>query len=295
MIDLVATPLPPVTADHDCRDTWEPVARARGSAPFEEMTFTIRRCRVCGLGFTDPVPSQSTAPALYGSRDSNDFQQGDSGLVSSIKALVARRDARAFVGAEASTIIDYGCGNGAFVAAMASMRPGAVVIGADLHDEPPAGLRPDQYVPYRRLQEWNGRADLVLVRHVLEHTYDPLVLLCRLGDLLRPGGTVVIEVPALDAAIRPLWGRDWAGFYVPYHTLHFTPASLSRLVAAAGLSVDRVSGAELPMMGRSLQSRLQSGYGLPLFAVGALLHPLQLTMGRITGRPACIRLWATRL
>lgn len=222
-VELVPSPL---LVGHACRSGWRPHAVARGSAPFADVTFTIKSCRSCGLGVTDPVPSEAWAPLLYGSRESSDFQPGESGIVSRLKA-------------------------------------------------------------------WAARRDLILVRHVLEHTYDPVRLLARLRALLRPAGTIVIEVPALDAAARRLWGRNWAGFYAPYHTLHFTRRSLSNVVGDAGLAVVRVAGAEVPFMGRSLQNRLQSEYGLPVFAVGLAMHPVQLAVGALTRRPSCIRLWAS--
>jgi SAM-dependent methyltransferase len=295
-IDLVPTPLPGVASGHDCSSHLEALGSARGSAPFADQTFAIQRCRICGLGFTDPVPSEDTAPLLYQSRGSADFQQADSGLVSRMKAASARRDASAFIGpaGEPLTIVDYGCGNGAFVTALAGVRPGARVVGTDLHATPPPGLEDGQYLPYDRIGELAGQVDLVLVRHVLEHTYDPLTFLRELGELLRPGGTLSIEVPSLDAAIRPIWGKDWMGFYAPYHTLHFAPRSLARVVEEAGYNVTRIAGAEMPMMGRSLQSRRrQTGYGLVAFGLGLLMHPVQLALGAITGRPACVRLWAT--
>lgn len=285
----------PIVADHDCREHWTPIAIASGSPPFLGE-YTIRQCGACGVGFTDPVPTESGAADLYASRESQDFQPGDRSLVSALKRWAARRDARGFAAGVSgpATIIDYGCGNGAFVTAMAEVRREATVIRADLHESPPAGLSTDQYVAYRDLEQWSGRADLILLRHTLEHTYDPVALLVRLRELLRTGGTLVIEVPSLDSAIRSMWGSAWSGYYVPFHTLHFGPASLRRVVETAGFAVVGVDGAEMPMMGRSLQQRLRAEYSLPLFALGVALHPVQLVVGALTRRPTCVRLWATR-
>lgn len=290
------TAVPPIATDHDCRDHWELLAVARGSPPFEGE-YAIRQCGVCGVGFTDPVPPEATAAGLYSSRASQDFQAGDGSFVAALKRWAARRDARAFVAGVRgpATIIDYGCGNGAFVTAIAEVRREATVIGADLHDAPPAALPRERYASYRDLEQWRGRADLILLRHVLEHTYDPVAILVRLRELLRPGGAIVIEVPSLESAIRSVWGSSWSGYYVPFHTLHFGPASLGRVVQAAGLSVARMSGAEIPMMGRSLQQRLRADYSFPLFALGVALHPVQLAVGAITRRPTCVRLWATHV
>jgi SAM-dependent methyltransferase len=171
-------------------------------------------------------------------------------------------------------------------------RPAATVIGADYHEGPPAGLTADSYVPYSRLPERRGQLDLILLRHVLEHTYHPVELLVELRELLRPGGAIVIEVPALDAKVRLLFGRDWNGWYVPAHTMHFSRRSLARILEGAGLRADRIEAADMPMMGRSIQSRRRSGYGPGLLLLGILLQPAQLAIGALTRTSVNLRAWA---
>lgn len=294
--DLVSTPVPPLPIGHDCREGWQPVALARGAPPFADRDFTINACPRCGLGYTAMVPAETDAGSLYASRASDQFQAADSRPVKWLKAMAARRDAASFsrgldLGAS-PRILDYGCGNGAFVAAMQRVHPDADVLGSDLHESPPSGLAASQYVPQSRLWDQPRRFDLVLCRHVFEHTYRPIEILDRLRELLRPGGTLVIEVPRLDAAVRRLFGRQWEGFYAPYHTLHFTRASLVGLVRAAGFTVTRVGGADMPMIGRSLQNCLGVDYRLGLFALGMALQPLQVAIGAASGKTACLRLWA---
>jgi len=296
-VDLVATPVPPLPLGHDCREAWALVAIAKGSGPFADRDFDIRQCAICGVAFTCLVPTEADSGTLYADRESNDFQARDGRVVAWLKGIAARRDAgsicRGIDRSAAITILDYGCGNGAFVEALQAVRPSAQVIGADLHPDAPSGLAGNRYVPYAQLDAWRGRTDLILCRHVLEHTYDPVRLLVDLGRLLRPGGSLVVEVPSFDSAIRRMLGRYWSGFYVPYHTLHFMPDSLTAVASAAGLRVERIERAEMPMMGRSIGARLGGGYGLGLFALGMSLHPMQVIVGHLTQRGACLRVWAS--
>lgn len=83
----------------------------------------------------------------------------------------------------------------------------------------------------RRVAANRGAADVLLVRHVAEHAYNPAGFLRALAALIKPGGYVVIEVPdcqrALDAGdCTTLWEE---------HTLYFTPATFQQSLRIAGL------------------------------------------------------------
>src|ERR1022692_4211844 len=62
------------------------------------------------------------------------------------------------------------------------------------------------YATYRDLPA-HAPFDLILCRHVLEHTYDPLKFLQDVGDLMNPGGVLMIEVPNLHAPLRRVFGK----------------------------------------------------------------------------------------
>src|SRR5580704_14876080 len=101
------------------RESWDRDVETFGSGPFEEELFSLYRCRECGIGITDPVPTEQESRLLYEERVSNDFQVDDSSWSSALKNAVADRDVRTFVkgiriDAEAPRMLDYACGNGAF-------------------------------------------------------------------------------------------------------------------------------------------------------------------------------------
>jgi SAM-dependent methyltransferase len=117
------------------------------------------------------------------------------------------------------------------------MLPGTVVIGSDFHDEPPADLAGVPYIPMCDLGDEEGRFDMVLAMHVLEHDDDAAGLLDRITAMVRPGGTVVLEVPNIDCVWTSLFGGHWAAWYLPFHRTHFSPTSLKALVVSRGLKV----------------------------------------------------------
>ena len=79
----------------------------------------------------------------------------------------------------------------------------------------------------------HGRADMVIVRHVLEHAHDPRAFLCAVCKLAIDGGYVVFEMP--DAA-KFINACDYT-FVWEEHITYFTSATLRGLVARAGFDL----------------------------------------------------------
>jgi SAM-dependent methyltransferase len=100
-----------------------------------------------------------------------------------------------------------------------------------------------------------GNADLVLCHSVLEVVDDPSAALAAAADTLKPGGRLSLLVANRDAVVlaRALAGRpdeaahaltDPAGRWGPADgtARRWTPAGITELVTAAGLSVEQVHG-----------------------------------------------------
>jgi SAM-dependent methyltransferase len=83
--------------------------------------------------------------------------------------------------------------------------------------------------------------DLLTLRAVLEHVHDPRGLLTAVWDSLKPGGWVYASVPNLASWGYRVFGRAWFPLDPPRHLLHFTPATLRRLVEGCGFEVEAVT------------------------------------------------------
>lgn len=84
-----------------------------------------------------------------------------------------------------------------------------------------------------RLAARYGRPDLLLVRHVLEHTHDVRGFLRAVRELVRPGGYALFELPDCRKALDRL---DYTTVWEE-HVFYFTPATLRHGLAAAGFEV----------------------------------------------------------
>ncbi len=75
-----------------------------------------------------------------------------------------------------------------------------------------------------------GRVDLLLVRHVLEHSHDPPAFLAACRRLIEPNGLVLFEVPGCETE----FARGDAGALWEEHVSYFTAESLRRALTQHG-------------------------------------------------------------
>lgn len=144
---------------------------------------------------------------------------------------------------QTSRVLDLGCGRPSFLRALRDTT-GAECVGVDFADD----LWKHEPAQWQGLDLRRGTLDttelepgfgVITLWHALEHEYDPLATLRRLRELAKPGATLVVEVPNYDSLIRRWHRSHWAGFHTPRHTAAFTPATLAKLLEAAGWKVEQ--------------------------------------------------------
>lgn len=259
----------------------------------------VVRCRACGLAVS--TPPVADVAELYADRGSQDFQPRMSGIERAIKTFAFTRAARAMMAAlnkdgddAPARIVDFGCGAGLFTRCLGDVAEswGGEVVGLDFHDAPPSELSDRPYAAFDAAPL--GSADLVLAMHVVEHDDRPRDLVARLAALARPGGRVVIEVPNVDCIWNSVFGKYWDAWYLPYHRFHHSARSIAAVIEAAGLRVERIEGAVVPTMGRTLADMAGARNSLPFILMGAALHPVQLAGEKLFRQPSALRVIARR-
>lgn len=146
--------------------------------------------------------------------------------------------------------IDAGCGTGTFLAELAGT---CRVLGLDDHAESIAIAGPRLaaagggvlQTTLDRVDLPDGCAAAVTLMDVLEHVDDDAGVLREMARLVRPGGLVVVTVPAL----MWLWS-DWD--VALHHRRRYHAAGLRRVIAASGLDTLHLAyfnSAALPAIG----------------------------------------------
>jgi hypothetical protein len=87
-----------------------------------------------------------------------------------------------------------------------------------------------------------GAADVIIARHVLEHTHEPLQFMQALRELVRPGGYIVFEIPDTAAPFDLL---DYTAMWEE-HTLYFNARSLPACLSTGGLRTVQVESFPAP-------------------------------------------------
>jgi SAM-dependent methyltransferase len=209
--------------------------------------YAILQCTNCGLEQTWPRPSEAELKGLY-ERFYNAGVKPDSGygglrerfLASGLYRLWLKWDGdMSFHGRRGEgRLLDVGCNegrglslyaaNGFEVEGLELNEPAAELArqrGFQVHTEALAQFRPE--APY----------DVVVLANVLEHAWDPLLMLANVRRLLRPEGEVWISCPNAASLWRQVFGRAWINWHVPFHLWHFSSNTLQELLGLANFSI----------------------------------------------------------
>jgi 2-polyprenyl-3-methyl-5-hydroxy-6-metoxy-1,4-benzoquinol methylase len=106
---------------------------------------------------------------------------------------------------QGGTVLDYGCGDGAFLNALAEARPDLTLLGFD----PESGHEPEGYRAVAAIDDVpDGSLDLLCCFETLEHLYpDETARFAADADrMLAPGGQVLISVPIIGGP--PLLAKE---------------------------------------------------------------------------------------
>jgi 2-polyprenyl-3-methyl-5-hydroxy-6-metoxy-1,4-benzoquinol methylase len=120
--------------------------------------------------------------------------------------LASRNDALAqvkkFMPCDKAVIMEIGCSSGFLIRDLAKNFPGATIIGSDVVKEPLYRLARDfPGIPLIRFDVLrcpvpDQSIDVLIMLNVLEHIEDDAGALQKAFNLLKPGGVLIIEVPA---------------------------------------------------------------------------------------------------
>jgi len=227
-------------------------------------------------------------PATYHSFDTE-------GVLSKLKHRQRLRRLRSLVDSDAITLLDYGCGSGAFIKQSAKHMPHGTLYGYDINSTDQKEILAEGRViilkgSFDYLLDELPLCDIITLNHVIEHLPDPLKVLSTLRQKLKPDGVLEGQTPAADSLEQRIFKTGWSGFHAPRHTVIFSKRGLMKILKHAGFSENQITPAFNPAgIAISLASLPQAnsgGYirrkGFPwLFcvALATFFYPLDLLSG----------------
>jgi SAM-dependent methyltransferase len=282
-------------------DKCDNCARKIASVPdFESDSgiYDIYFCPKVGLGYTSPYPTLETAGFLYEDKNTSDFDARKNNVFEMIKDWRGQQFFLSLIKdgkdqKKVKHVLDYGTGNGRFARLAGKVFVNAMVDAVDYQLDPGDGLQQAlskrvRYLYVDKLKNINYKYDLIFLRHVIEHTDNPISLLKELASKLSDQGVIYIEVPNLNCGCSKVFGKYWPGYYVPRHIYHYTRQSLELICVRAGLNYS-ISENEIPYMGNMI-SYLSKGkhYGGIAQISGAILYPLQIIINKAHNGQSCL-------
>ncbi len=171
--------------------------------------------------------------------------------------FVARRELALSIlreeGLSGATLLDVGCGTGAGQSAFAEF---GTVYGVDFSQEAlefsgSRGLTLLTKANAEKLPIRTCSVDAVVTLDTIEHVPDDLAALEEIARVLKPGGLLLMNVPAFMF----LWGPHDVALM---HQRRYTTGSARRAVSAAGLEIERATYSVFLLFPMVLASRVLS-------------------------------------
>jgi SAM-dependent methyltransferase len=202
------------------------------------FTADVIVCRGCGLVSQNPVPSDTDVIHYYPDDYANYSTPGSvitSALVQLTEYLSAR-EVQKLIG-NSGAILDVGCADGHYLESM--RKHGRWELhGLDITDEAVRKTKDKGFVAYEGTMETADLPlnyfSLVRMNHILEHVTDPVLLVRKSYEVLRPGGYLVIETPNTLCPDLAVLGRYWGALHMPRHIFIFNTVNIISLLKKAG-------------------------------------------------------------
>lgn len=248
-------------------------------------------CATCSTVYQDPMPPESQLGTFYPPT----YHSMETGgrLMDARRAMRVAR-LKKLMGSKTGTVLDYGCGNGSFLATAARRLPENRYIGFEYAEEfEEQRLEGGKVLIIRGklpdLLERLQTVDVLIMNHVIEHLPDPSLVMRSLVEHMPQGALFDGQTPNARSLEHRLFGALWSGYHAPRHTVVFSKRGLQRFLERHGYGEVAIRGAFNPAgYAVSLGSLGQRAEGLVvrkglgwhvLVAAACALMPLDLLSG----------------
>jgi SAM-dependent methyltransferase len=194
----------------------------------------IVRCDACSHMQLDRFPSDAELEAAYAEAASDDYVEEEAGQRYSFRSVLERIERYA---PERGRILDVGCWVG-FLLAEARDRGWRECVGIEPSTVASSYARERLGLDVRTEELFTadlpiGHFDVVVMGDVLEHLTRANAALDRIGELLRPGGLIALELPDAGSRVARLLGPRWWSV-IPTHIHYFTRQSAATMLRRHG-------------------------------------------------------------
>ena len=240
--------------------------------------FSLDQCENCSLLFTNPRPAENEIAPYY--QHENYISHTDEGntLVNRVYKLVRKITLKQKLSlinrlsAQKGKVLDIGCGTGYFLETALNNGWSITGVEVDEHARELANKKLNKQVVKSLSQVHDKGFNIITMWHVLEHVHQLDDYLNTIHTLLNSEGKLILALPNHQSLDAEKYGVKWAGWDVPRHLYHFSPASIKHLAAKYSLTVKEVLPMKFDAFYVSMLSEQYKGRGV-------LRYPLAIKNG----------------
>jgi SAM-dependent methyltransferase len=210
-------------------------------------TFSVVQCSGCELLRLHPWPALDELKTYYPKDYWLSADAGSADRLADLYRRVVLRDHLSFVTSalrrlEPGPLLDVGCGGALFGRML--RESGYSAFGLDFSDQAArVGWRtngvPVTVADFSTAPLRPASFAAITMFHVLEHLYEPARYIDAAREYLRPGGSLIVQVPNASSWQFRIFGRNWNGVDVPRHLINFRARDLDRLLEFCGFEIVR--------------------------------------------------------
>lgn len=189
-------------------------------------------CRTCDLGFKSPQPSPERLAELYAAGTDSAWTTEE----------MERPDwtaaARMIAALDASTVLDVGCFDGAFLDQLAEpIAKFGIEINPEAADQARAHGVEIIAADLNHLPDIKRRFDVVVAFDVIEHVHSPSEFLSTLRSAVAPGGHVIVATGNFRALTQRFMRSRYLYSWYQEHIAFVSPRWMRRHAPGLGLEV----------------------------------------------------------
>lgn len=213
--------------------------------------FSFVRCDDCGTAYLNPRPRRSEYDIIY-PNNYYSFVEGDKSerhntLVQRAWDVLEKRRLKLFwklLGKSNKKILDMGCGTGRLLKLLKKYgHPEWQLAGVE------SGLPEDFNLDgiddariyngfFEEAEFEEAPFDLIVAQQVIEHAFEPSLMLEKTYNNLVPGGYAIFDTPNFNGIDRKIFSKScWGGYHFPRHLTLFTPQTFGKLAVASGFEI----------------------------------------------------------
>lgn len=199
--------------------------------------YDLVSCESCGLNWVQPIPAPEVLAEYYSTTYRLAAQDNQADLSQSARDANLIQEWLTEYAPSAQTVCEVGCARGHLLHELC--RRGYKVKGYELSSVTSAFAREKLGIDVTtgEVTADGPGFDVILMRHVLEHTPDPIRQIRALAERLRPEGLLILAVPNGAGLAFRMLGEYWTWYVPPAHLWYFTARSLKRLLSDNGLEL----------------------------------------------------------